>query len=103
MAEVKITAENFDAEVTQAEGTVLLDFWAPWCGPCRMLAPVLAELAEEQEGKIKVGKVNVDEEGALAERFGIMSIPTLILMRGGEPIAQRVGYCTKEQLENFIQ
>ncbi len=98
MAEMKITAQNFDEEVLASDKPVLLDFWATWCGPCRMLAPVISEIAAEKEGVWKVGKVNVDEEGELAARFGIMSIPTVILFKNGEPAASSVGYLPKDRL-----
>lgn len=103
MAEKKITAANFEQEVLRASGTVLLDFWAPWCGPCRMLGPELSVLAETHEGSLTVGKVNVDEEGELAARFGIASIPTLILFRNGAPVAQQIGFVPRAQLEDFIR
>lgn len=103
MAEIQIHEENFEQEVLQSGKTVLLDFWAPWCGPCRMLAPVLAELAAEQEKTLTVGKVNVDEEAELAAQSGIASIPTLILFRGGVPVAQRIGFLPKSQLELFVK
>lgn len=93
-----ITAENFNEEVAQSSLPVLLDFWAEWCGPCRMLAPVVAEIAQEKAGALVVGKVNVDEEGELAVRFSIESIPTVLLLRQGKVAAKSVGYVTKEQL-----
>ena len=102
MAEIIITEDNFDKEVLQSEIPVLLDFWATWCGPCKMLAPIIAEIAEEQAGKIKVGKVNVDEQGLLAAQFGITSIPTLLLFRKGEASAPLIGYRPKEEIEAFI-
>lgn len=100
--EIELTAENFDQAVLQAKEPVLVDFWATWCGPCRMLAPVVAELAEEKAGELTVGKVNVDEAPELAARFGIVSIPTLILFRNGESVKKTIGYCTKEELNEFI-
>ena len=102
MAEIKITTENFEEEVLGSEIPVLLDFWASWCGPCRMLAPVVAEIAEELDGKVKVGKVNVDEEGELAERFGIMSIPTVMVFKGGEVTNTSIGFCPKEELLKLL-
>ena len=98
MAEVIITKENFEAEVLKSEIPVILDFWATWCGPCRMIAPTLAEIAEESVGKIKVGKVNVDEQMELAVQFGIVSIPTLIVFKNGEKVNQAVGVMPKEQI-----
>ncbi len=101
MNEVVITGENFAEEVLHSEIPVVVDFWAEWCGPCRMLAPVLAQFAE-RHSDIKVGKVNVDQQHALAAQFGIMSIPTLILFKGGEPVAQRIGLQNAASLEQFI-
>ncbi|MDR3284199.1 MAG: thioredoxin [Treponema sp.] len=95
--EYTITHANFDAEVLYSDKPVLVDFWASWCGPCRMLAPVIAEIADENPG-IKVGKVNVDEEEALASRFGILSIPTLILFRNGAEAKRVTGALPKEEL-----
>ena len=80
MKEITITSQNWDAEVIKSEKPVLLDFWAPWCGPCKMLGPVVSEIAEEHD-EIKVGKVNVDEESDLAEQFGVMSIPTMVFLK----------------------
>lgn len=93
-----ITAENFNEEVVQGSLPVLLDFWAEWCGLCRMLAPVVAEIAQEKAGALVVGKVNVDEERELAARFSIESIPTVLLLRQGKVVAKSVGYVAKEQL-----
>lgn len=98
MAEIKITVDNFEEEVLGSQIPVLVDFWATWCGPCRMLGPVVAEIAEELEGKVKVGKVNVDEEGELAARFGISSIPTVMVFKNGEVTNTSVGFCPKEEL-----
>lgn len=103
MAEITITKDNFEQEVLQSELPVLVDFWAVWCGPCQMLAPTVAELAEEYEGKVKVGKVNVDEQPELAMKYGIMSIPTLILFKGGEVAAQTMGVQPKEAIEQMLK
>ena len=102
MSEVIITKENFEEEVLRSDMTVLVDFWASWCGPCKMLAPIVAQIAEEQEGKVKVGKINVDEQQELAAEYRVMSIPTLIVFKGGEAVAQSVGVQPKEQIESLI-
>ena len=102
MAEIIITKDNFEAEVLQADKPVLLDFWATWCGPCRMLAPVIEQIAAEYEGKAKVGKVNVDEEPELAAAFQINSIPTVVVMKGGKVIDTAVGFRPKEQIAAML-
>ena len=98
MAEVKITKDNFDSEVLNSDIPVIIDFWATWCGPCMMLAPVLEEIANEYEGKIKVGKINVDEENELAIKYKIASIPAVFKIENGEITKKAVGYMTKEKL-----
>ena len=103
MAEVKITSGNFEQEVLKSDIPVLVDFWATWCGPCMMLSPVIEEIAKEYEGKIKVGKVNVDEESALAVKYRAASIPTLILFKNGAAEKMTVGYQSKEQLKEFLK
>ena len=103
MSEITITKENFEAEVLQSELPVLVDFWASWCGPCKMIAPAVAEIAQEQAGKVKVGKVNVDEQPELAGSFQVNSIPTLMLFRDGQPVKVTVGAMPKEQIEEFLK
>ena len=103
MAEITLTNDNFKSEVLESDLPVLVDFWASWCGPCRMLAPTVAEIAEEYAGQIKVGKVNVDDEAEIAEAYGIVSIPTLILFKNGKPAATSVGYVPKERIEAIIE
>ncbi len=102
MSEINLTKENFEAEVLKSEKLVLVDFWATWCGPCKMLAPVLSEFAEENEEKVKVGKVNVDEQRELATKYQISSIPTLVLFKDGSVINNIVGFCSKTELEKLI-
>lgn len=102
MAELKITKNNFESEVMNSTLPVLIDFFADWCGPCRMLAPTVEQLAEEYEGRIKVGKVNVDEEPELANRFRVASIPTLVFMKDGKIVATSLGLRPKDDLEAMI-
>ena len=102
MAEVIITEENFEQEVLSSDKPVLVDFWATWCGPCRMLAPTIAKIAEEQEGKVKVCKVDVDECPELAARYGISSIPTLMVFEDGGVKASSVGVQSKGQIERMF-
>ena len=102
MAVLEIKKENFEAEVLKSEKIVLLDFWASWCGPCRMVSPIVDEIAEEMP-EIKVGKVNVDEEGELALRFQVMSIPSLFVFKNGEIIEQSVGAKPKNQIIDMIE
>ncbi len=102
MKVITITSENFEAEVLNAQKPVLLDFWAAWCGPCRMLSPVVDEIAEEHD-EIIVGKVNVDEQGELAQSFGIMSIPTLIVFRDGKPVNQSLGVQPKDTILEMLK
>ena len=102
MAELTITAQNFEVEVLQSPLPVLLDFWATWCPPCRALGPIVAEVAEELEGSIRVGKVNIDEEPALAARFGIASIPTLLVFKNGTIAGQSIGLQGKQQIIDLL-
>lgn len=97
-----ITKDNFEQEVLKSDKKVLVDFWASWCGPCRMLSPIIDEIAKETD-KVKVGKVNIDEESDLATQFAVMSIPTLILFENGKPIKQIVGVQSKTAILNMIE
>ena len=103
MAEIQINEQNFEQEVLRADLPVLVDFWASWCGPCQMLAPVIAEIAEEYAGKVKVGKLNVDEQPNLANRYGITSIPTVMLFKNGEVVSTSLGYRPKDELETMLK
>ena len=100
--EITLTKTNFETEVLKSDKPVLVDFWAPWCGPCRMLAPILAEIAEEKADTVKVGKVNVDEEPDLAAKYGISGIPAILLFKNGQVVGTSVGYKPKPELEAFI-
>lgn len=100
--EITLTKDNFEAEVIASEIPVLVDFWATWCGPCRMIAPAVEEIAEEYEGRLKVGKINVDDEPELASRYGIMSIPTILIFKNGEVANQSIGYVPKDTLKVFV-
>ena len=102
MNTITITKDNFDAEVMSSEKTVLLDFWADWCGPCRMLSPTIDEIADERDD-IKVGKVNVDNEPELARQFGILSIPTLVVIKNGEVINQSSGVRPKASVLALLE
>jgi thioredoxin 1 len=96
---VNLTKESFDAEVLKASAPVLVDFWAEWCGPCKMIAPVLDELAEEYGGRVKIGKVNIDHEQELAAQYGVRAIPTLLLFHQGQVAEQIVGLRSKRDLK----
>ncbi|OIO15369.1 thioredoxin [Candidatus Gottesmanbacteria bacterium CG11_big_fil_rev_8_21_14_0_20_37_11] len=99
MSEVTVTDKNFDSEVIEAKIPVLVDFWAVWCGPCQMQNPILEEIAQEFEGKVKVAKLNVDENPKTASKYGIMSIPTLMLFKNGKSVKQMIGVQSKEALK----
>lgn len=103
MAVLTITKDNFQTEVMQSDKPVLLDFWASWCGPCRMVSPIVDEIAEESDGSYKVGKVNVDEQPELASQFGVMSIPTLIVLENGKVKNTAVGARPKESILGLLR
>ena len=103
MAEIILSESNFEEEVLNSKIPVLVDFWATWCGPCRMLAPTIAQIAEEQEGKIKVCKLDVDEEPEIAAKYGIASIPTLMVFKNGEIVNKAVGVQSKPMIEDMLK
>ncbi len=102
MATISVTDDNFDTEVLKSSKPILVDFWAEWCGPCKMIGPILEELGAELDDKIKIVKVNVDENTQTAVKFSIRSIPTLMMIKGGEVQAQHIGAASKSQLQEFI-
>jgi len=102
MAVNKVTDANFDSEVLKASGPVVVDFWAEWCGPCKMIAPALEEIAGALGDKVKIVKLNVDENPATASKYGIMSIPTLMVFKNGELAARQVGAAPRQKLEQWI-
>lgn len=99
---LEITDANFQAEVLDNDQVTLVDFWAPWCGPCRMIGPVVEELSSEYEGKATIGKVNVDENPEVSSKFGIRSIPTLLFIKGGEIVDKQVGVAPKSVLQQKL-
>ncbi len=103
MAPAKVTDANFDNDVLGAEEPVVVDFWAEWCGPCRMIAPALEEIAQELNGQVKIAKLNVDENPNTAIKYGVRSIPTLIMFKNGEPMSMQVGAAPKGKLSDWIR
>lgn len=103
MSVITITKDNFEKEVLQSSVPVLVDFWASWCGPCRMVSPIVDQIAEESSGGYAVGKINVDEQPELAVKFGVMSIPTLIVFKNGEVAAKKIGVQTKDALLSMLK
>src|SRR5476651_1843809 len=102
MADITLTDQNFDAEVLKSTMPVVVDFWAPWCGPCKIVGPTIEELAKEYVGKVKVGKLNVDENPDTASQFGVMSIPTVFVFKAGQPVKSMVGAQAKENYKKAI-
>ena len=103
MAVIELTKQNFQSEVAESKEKVLIDFWASWCGPCRMVSPIVDEIAEESPAGVKVCKVNVDEQPELAQQFQVMSIPTLLVMKDGKPVASSVGARHKQFIVKMIE
>ncbi len=102
MSEIQLTDDSFEKEVVQSAAPVLVDFWAPWCGPCRMLAPVIEELSKEYTGKVKVAKINTDDHPNAASRFKISAIPTLLFFKGGKVVEQLVGVHSKAEIKKTL-
>ncbi|MCF7809896.1 thioredoxin [bacterium] len=100
--EITLTEQDFDEVINKSDIPVLVDFWAPWCGPCRFIGPVISEIADEQQGKVKVGKLNVDDHPGIAQRFGITGIPTIMLFKNGNAVERMVGALPKNMLEAQI-
>ncbi len=96
--QVVLTDDTFQTDVEKSSGVILVDFWADWCGPCKMIAPIVEQIGKENEGKITIGKLDVDQNGETAMKYGVMSIPTLILFKNGQPVERLVGYMPKERL-----
>ena len=103
MSCLTITNGNFESEVLKSSVPVLIDFWAPWCGPCKMVGPIIDQIADEYSGKLKVAKINVDDEGALAQQHGISSIPTIVLYKNAQIAAQKSGAAPKHEIEAFFK
>jgi len=99
---LEVTRENFEQEVMQSDKPVLVDFWAPWCGPCKMVAPVIDEVAKEYEGKLKVAKINIDNASDIASQYNVMSIPTLMIFKNGTILTQTVGAVSKDELVKLL-
>jgi thioredoxin 1 len=103
MADLNFTDQTFQQEVLENKGPVVVDFWAPWCGPCRVVSPVIDELAKEYEGKIKIGKMNVDENSQIPGQYGVMSIPSIVFFKNGQPFKTMVGAQSKESYKQEIE
>lgn len=103
MAEIILNKDNFESEVLKSDMPVLVDFWAAWCGPCKMLAPTIAELAEEYEGKVKVCKYNIDDDASVAIKYGVASIPTVLLFKEGDVVNKSIGFVPKAEIEAMLK
>ncbi|NQT57470.1 MAG: thioredoxin [Bacteroidetes bacterium] len=102
MSEITLTVDNFEKEVLKSDKPVLVDFWAAWCMPCKMIGPIIAEIAEAHADKVKVGKLNVDEHGEIAQKYNIISIPSILVFKDGEVVNQRVGAGSRQMIEGLV-
>jgi len=102
MSEITLTVDNFEKEVLKSDKPVLVDFWAAWCMPCKMIGPIISEIAEAHSDKVKVGKLNVDEQGEIAQKYNIISIPSLLVFKDGEVVNQRVGAGSRQMIEGMV-
>lgn len=103
MSVVNLNEKNFEEEVLKSDKTILIDFWASWCGPCKMMSPVVDEIAEEMKGTVKVCKINIDEEQNLAVKYNVMSIPTFVVIKGGKEIGRTIGVQDKEEIKKMLK
>ena len=103
MSVVNLNEKNFEEEVLKSDKTILIDFWASWCGPCRMMSPVIDEIAEEMQDTVKVGKINIDEEQNLAVKYNVMSIPTFVVIKAGKEIGRTIGVQDKEEIKKLLK
>jgi thioredoxin 1 len=103
MADLNFSDQSFKQEVLDNKGVTVVDFWAPWCGPCRVASPIIDELSKEYEGKVKIGKVNVDENSQIASQFGVMSLPSVLFFKNGQPVKSIVGAQSKENYKQEIE
>ena len=103
MSVINLSEKNFEEEVLKSDKTVLIDFWASWCGPCKMMSPVVDQIAEEMNDTVKVGKVNIDEEQSLAVRYNVMSIPTFVVIKNGKEVGRTIGVQDKEEIKSMLK
>ncbi len=103
MTSIPVSDDSFDSDVLKAEGSVLVDFWAEWCGPCKMISPALEEIAKEMDGRVRIAKMNIDDNPVTPQKYGVRGIPTLMLFRDGQVAATKVGAVPKNQLQEWVE